>query len=104
MEKYRQKTIRVEAVQFTGGAEQANQIIEWVYNNSDANARWAEAHPGWSSPDGTYGASPERILIFSDLSTVTAVVGQWIVLNEAEQFFVYENNIFHQRFVKESAE
>lgn len=100
LKKYQFGKSVVEAIRFDGGEEQARDIIDWLYDETETGiGNWVGTMPGWTNPDGTKTEDiPERILIMTPEMSVTANPGHWIVLTEAQQFFVYTDEAFKARF------
>lgn len=97
---YQKKHEEARAIQFTGGAENANVIINWLLGIG-FGARWSEAHDGHMFPDGqSYPDSEEKITIMTPESTMHAYPNDWIVLGDQLRnlLCVYSANNFERTY------
>lgn len=97
--KFQSKVVVIEAVQFTGGAENATPIIDWVLEN-DGTASWSEGHEAWTSEDGMqgYGAMPEHMTITTTEGIMSAQVGWWIIRGLEGEFYPCSPTVFDAKY------
>lgn len=92
MQKFRKKPVVVEAVKFTGGAEAATPIIDWVLENG-GTASWHESyHPSWKL--NFEKPVPEGIRIETLEGTMNALVNDWIIKGVKGEFYSCKPDIF----------
>lgn len=93
MKHYTKKPVTIEAVQFTGGAENATPIIDWVLENG-GTASWMEEHADASETIFNGDWVPEQITIRTLEGTFHAPVGWWIIRGIKGEFYACEPEIF----------
>ena len=99
------KIVIIEAVQFTGGAMNANRIIDWVLEH-DGTATWMEAHEAWVHEGGDegYAASPEQMTIRTLEGNMKAPVGWWIIRGLEGEFYPCAPSIFEAKYEEKKIE
>lgn len=99
MNQYRKRPVVIEAIRFTGGAENATPIIDWILAGG-GTARWHEPLDEWTSEDGTLGhpASPEHLAIDTLEGTMRADVGDWIIRGVQGEFYPCKPDIFEATY------
>lgn len=77
----------IEVVQFTGGAENGAEIVNWVREN-DRGARWEAAEEAWTSSDGKNGVPEklEQIVLRTPRGMKPVFVGNWIAKGDDGHF------------------
>ncbi len=90
---YRKLPVEIEAVRFTGGAEAASHIIDWIIAN-DGTARWHEELPPSDIDAGWSGTQPEHIAIDTLEGTMRALAGWWVIRGVKGEFYPCEPGIF----------
>ncbi len=82
MARYRKKPVEIEAAQFDGTKESANQILAWIGSNEE-NARRA------------HNAKPEAGLVIVTLEgDMRAKPGDWIIRGVQGEFYPCKPDIF----------
>lgn len=99
--KYRKKPVVIEARQWTGGAEAATPVIQWILDNS-GTARYIDSFEGLEVlPDklvhalDTYG---EVLAIDTLEGTFYAPPGWWVIKGLAGEFYACESEIFEKSY------
>lgn len=82
--KYRKKPVVIEAMRFTGGAESATPIIEWVLAGG-GTASWS---------DDPTGGGPDSMRIDTLEGTMRADIGDYIICGLASEFYPCKPAIF----------
>lgn len=99
--RYKKKPVEIAAVQFTGGAENATEIISWV-DSGGGTASWSEPLDAWEFEveDGTIGHGPieERLRIETLEGTMHASVGDWIIEGVNCEFYPCKPDIFDKTY------
>lgn len=99
--KLRSKIVKIEAMQFTGGAENATPIINWVLENG-GTARYHEYRTHDTSVNEETGVehsykrntpSPEHISIDTLEGTMRASVGDWIFRGLEGEFYPCKDSV-----------
>lgn len=90
----------VEAVQFTGGEENAKGIVEWVVQN-DRGARWEPGHEGWKSSDGKNDVPEilEHISLRTPRGFKDVFASDWIVRDADNSFRSFKAADFKDLYV-----
>lgn len=86
---YRKLPVEIQAAQWTGGAEAAGPIVDWILTGQHT-ASWTEAHDG--GPD--YPAEPECIRINTLEGVMRATPGNWIIRGVHGEFYPCADEIF----------
>jgi uncharacterized protein YegP (UPF0339 family) len=89
VQSYTKKPVTIEAVQFTGGAEQATEIIDWVL----ANGGTARYHEG-----PIEGIAVDTI----DGGVSFVYVGSWMLRGTQGEFYPCVNEAFEASFEKDT--
>jgi hypothetical protein len=105
VKKYRKLPVEIEAVQFTGGAEQASEIIDWIIANG-GTAHWTEAHEGLLPGDPSvlggdhdgYRATPEGITVHTLEGHMFGGVGWWFLRGIAGEFYPCDPDVFKDSY------
>jgi hypothetical protein len=99
MDTYPQKAISLEAAQWTGKAEDATQIIDWVLT-ADLAARYHEYVPARRSSTGYVISShiPAHIAIETPHGTVRAEPEDWVIRDPNGDFRVCTADVFQATF------
>ena len=96
---YRKKPVVIAARQFTGGAANATEIIDWALAHG-GTVRYHEAQEEWTSPDGTQGCSaePEALAIDTLEGTMWGSVGDYVIRGVKDEFYPCKPDIFEQTY------
>jgi len=98
--KYLQlKPIPVEAVQFTGGQENAADLLEWV-STLDGSAIHNPPLEAYESPDGQFGtpAVPEHILLDTPAGVKQVSTGEWVIRDLQGKFFTLNQEALDAKY------
>lgn len=82
-DRYRKKPVEVEAMQWTGGADVASHVIDWIIANG-GTARYVGYESGW----------PEHINVDTLEGTMHADVGDWIIRGVKDEHYPCKPDIF----------
>lgn len=84
--KFAKITDPIEAVQFTGGQENGEEIVAWVKENG-RGARWVAAVEAFA-PDDPFGlpAEPEHIQLRTPRGIKNVPVGDWVYKDNKNDF------------------
>jgi hypothetical protein len=97
MPLFRRRPTTIEARQFTGGAESATPIIDWVLAGG-GTATWMEAHQVGIAPyrpdDINEIVVMERISLRTLEGTIYVSVGDWVIKGTAGEFYPCKPEIF----------
>ena len=94
--KVRKRPVSVEAIQFTGGAQQASVVIDWVLSHGGTARYHEEVHPKGIDPmagiDDEY--SPEYIEIQTLEGVMQARALWWVIRGIKGEFYPCDAEIF----------
>lgn len=101
MSLYRKKPVEVEAQQFTGGAENAKELILWMcfaddLSTTDAEWRAGAHHEGRGGESDDY--DPEHLLIDTLEGTMRADLGDWIICGVKSEFYPCKPDVFEATY------
>lgn len=101
LKKYAKISDPVTAVQFVGGEENANLIVDWI-RSQDRGARYEAAREAWVSASGKEGmpAVPERIILQTPQALKDVEVGNWIFQDEKGDFRTATHEAFNSKYVE----
>lgn len=90
----------IEVVQFTGGADNGAEIVNWVRENG-RGARWEASEEAWESPDGKNGIpeKPEQILLKTPRGFKAVLVGHWIAKGDDGNFRSFTDTEIKEGYV-----
>lgn len=92
VKKLRSKVVDLEAIQFTGGAENATEIINWVLENG-GTARYHESYQGHILTD-----SPEYLAIDTLEGTMRAEVSAWVFRGLEGEFYPVKDSVKKNKY------
>jgi hypothetical protein len=94
MSKYRKKPVEIDAVQFTGGAESATRVIDWVLAGG-GTARYHGLVAAQEFGDGKgHPADDEHVSINTLEGTMRASVGDWVIRGVQGEHYPCKPDIF----------
>lgn len=99
---FRKKPVEIQAMEWPGGAEAANPVIDWILTGEYA-ASWTEAHEAYEGDDGSYPAEPECIRVNTLEGVMRAVPGDWIIRGVQGEFYPCKPDIFAATYDEVSA-
>lgn len=82
-QSFKSQPVKVQAMQFVGGAENATPIIHWVLSVNDSVARWTEEHAVVVSRVSET-VTKEHLTVQNVFGSIRLLVGDWLVLGESE--------------------
>jgi hypothetical protein len=91
--------VRVNAVQFVGGASNGMDCEAWV-KSYGGNATWRNEIQPWSKEDGSvsHDLIPEMLTVETPGGWQEAVVGSWIVQGVEGEFYPVTDETFRQKY------
>lgn len=95
--KFRKKPVEVEARQFTGGAESATPIIDWILDNG-GTATWQEAAEPADNGETGHSGWPEALRIKTLEGVMEASPGDWIIRGIQGEFYPCKPDIFEATY------
>lgn len=97
--RYQSKIVDIVAIEFTGGAANGHDIVNWIIRNG-GNATWEDGSPPWTSEDGTesHGGWSENLKIETDAGWVEAQVGDFIIQGTDGEFYPCPPGRFHAKY------
>ncbi|XTQ92566.1 hypothetical protein ACQR5W_11640 [Xanthomonas sacchari] len=92
-QKFRKKPVVIEAKQFTGGAQSATPIIDWILEGGHT-ARWREAAEPVFIENVGHNGWPEALAIDTLEGTMDAAPGDWVIRGVQGEFYPCKPDIF----------
>lgn len=95
--RYRKRPLEIDAIRFTGGEENAKEIIDWAGDN---NVEYVETQEPWVADDGRSGTNgwPEHLRIHTLEGTMNAEVGDYVIKGIKGEFYPCKPDIFHNSY------
>jgi hypothetical protein len=93
--KFRKKPVVIDAIQFTGGAEAATPIIDWILNGGHTATYRPEREERFAANgEQSQMFEPEHIRIRTLEGIHQGIVGDWIIRGVAGEFYPCKPDIF----------
>jgi hypothetical protein len=89
-QRFKKMPLEIEAMQFTGGAENATPIIDWILEH-DGTASWHEANEETGQEEGLFIQTLEGVM--------HASVGDWIIKGIENEFYPCKPQIFTDSYL-----
>lgn len=98
MAKYVSVPVEVEAIRFTGGAENAREIQEWINEHGGGSITHAMPVPGGS----TFEEAVEHLIVRQTYGFEKSIVtvGEVIFIKDTGELESWDGDFFHYKFVK----
>lgn len=79
MPKFKRKPKTIEARQFTGGEQNANELVKWIADNG-GEAKW------WEGREANGSKMKEELHVFTDRGVRITTPGNWVTFDPKKGF------------------
>lgn len=91
--RFRRKVIEFDATQFTGGRENAEELIAWITTNGGVATYEPGVPPLRTEKGFGHNGIPETIRLETKSGNCWVVVGEWVILQDGDWYFLPNKEI-----------